>query len=240
MGKPGKGAVETFTARTQPFWRETLRPQFVEVDLDTGLLKLVGERANQFAAPADELDLSACDRRGQHVGAEFDPVGDHRVRRPLQALNAFDLDRFRTFAGDLGAHPAQALGEIDDLRFAGSVPEYGSPTGEGRRHQHVFGGADGDHRELEDCAFQSVRGGSVDVAVAEIERRAERLKAAQVEIDRAGANGATAWQRNDGVAIASEHRAEDEDRGAHLANNLVVGTVIGDRLGADHEDTALL
>ena len=80
----------------------------------------------------------------------------------------------------------------------------------------------------------------MDVAVAQVELGAERLEAAQVQVDRAGADGAAAGQRDDGVAVARQHRPEHQDRGAHLAHDLVVGAVVGDRLGADDQHAALL
>ena len=85
-----------------------------------------------------------------------------------------------------------------------------------------------------------VRRGRVDVAVAQVELGAERLEAAQVQVDGPRADGAAAGQRDDGMAVAREHRPEHQDRGAHLADDVVVGAVVGDRLGADDQHAALL
>ena len=92
VGKPGKGAVATSTARTWPFWRLTLRPLLVAATSIAGLLELVGEGRDQLAPAADELDLAAGDGGGEHVGAELDAVGDHRVGGAVQAVDAADLD----------------------------------------------------------------------------------------------------------------------------------------------------
>ena len=86
--------------------------------------------------------------------------------------------------------------------------------------------------------FSPVGRGRVDVAVAQVEGGAERLEAAQVQVDRARADGAAAGQRHHRVAVAREHRPEHQDRGAHLAHDVVVGAVVGDRLGADDQHAA--
>ena len=95
VGKPGKGAVATSTAPDVAVLAADLQPAVGGGDLDAGLLELVGEGADQLAPAADQLDLAAGDRRGEHVGAELDPVGDHRMRRAVQPLDAADLDRRR-------------------------------------------------------------------------------------------------------------------------------------------------
>ncbi len=66
--------------------------------------------------------------------------------QPVDALNG---QRRSAFAVNLGAHGAQASGEINDLRLARCVFQHRRPFGQRRRHQQVFRGADRDIREVD-------------------------------------------------------------------------------------------
>ena len=43
-------------------------------------------------AAAQAFHLAAADRRGQHIGAQLDPVGDHGMGGAAQGLDALDGD----------------------------------------------------------------------------------------------------------------------------------------------------
>ena len=60
-----------------------------------------------------------------------------------------------------------------------------------------------------------------------------------MEIDRAGADGAAAGQRDPRLAHARDQRAEHEDRGAHLAHDVVGRLGVGDR-AAERERAAVV
>ena len=70
---------------------------------------------------------------------------------------------------------------------------------------------------------------AVDVAAVEPERRAHLLQALEVQVDRPGADRAAARQRDARLARAGQQRAEHQDRGAHLAHDVVGRLGAGDR-----------
>ena len=86
--------------------------------------------------------------------------------------------------------------------------------------QDVLGGADARELERDVGAVQAV-GGRLDVAVAELERRAHRLEPGEVHVDRPGAEVVAAGHRQLHVAEAGEQRAEHVDRGADALDQLV-------------------
>ena len=61
----------------------------------------------------------------------------------------------------------------------------------------------------------------IDVAVLEVDRRAHRLEALDVLVDRPQADRAAAGQRNARLAGAREQRSQREDRRAHRLHQLV-------------------
>ena len=66
-------------------------------------------------------------------------------------------------------------------------------------------------------------GGGDDIAVFEFDGRAQRLKRLQVQIHRAGADGAAAGERDLGFAVAGQQGGQHLKRGAHFAHHVVGG-----------------
>jgi hypothetical protein len=114
----------------------------------------------------------------------------------------------------------------------------GAP-GQRRRHQQVLGGADRDQRELDHGALQAVRRLGIDIAVGEVKLGAQLFKPMQVQIDGPRADGAAAGQRNLGMTVAREHRPQHQNRGAHLAHDVVMGGVVGDATCIQRQHPAL-
>ena len=139
----------------------------------------------------------------------------------VQGFDAFDDQRVGADALDFGAHGLQACGEVGDFGFTGGVFQRGDAVGQAGRHEDVFRGADGDEGEDEFRAFQALRGGGVDIAAIERDFGAHGLEALEVQVDRAGADGAAAGQGHAGLADARQQGAEDEDGGAHFAHDVV-------------------
>ena len=92
----------------------------------------------------------------------------------------------------------------------------------------------------EAAAAEPARGrAGMDVALAQVERGAHRLQRAQVEVHGTRADGAAARQRDHRLALAREERAEHEDRGAHAADDLVVGLARGDGVRGQRQHAAV-
>ena len=105
---------------------------------------------------------------------------------------------------DLGAHLAEADGEVADLRLAGGILDDGLAAGECGRHQRRMGGADRHFREGDAVAAQSLAGRRDDIAAIELDVGAELLQRKEVQVDRAGADGAAAGQRDARLPAAGE------------------------------------
>ena len=160
--------------------------------------------------------------------------------RAMQAVYALNGDRGRAFAFDLRTHGPKTLRQIDDLWFTRGVFQNRRPFGERRGHQDIFSRTDRDEWKLEGRAFQSAVRRRMHIAVAQVEFCAQSFQAAQVQVHRARADGATARQRNDGLTFAGQHRAEDQNGRPHFAHDVIVGDMVRNRLGAQHQNLTVL
>ena len=179
------------------------------------------KRGVGFGAGTDEFDFAAGERGGDGVGAGFDAVRHHGIFAATQALNAVDDDLGRAKPRDLGAHRDQEAAEVFSLRFARRVLEDRAPLRQRRGGEQIFGGADRSARHGEGRAFEALAGTGDDIAVFEIDAGAHRLETLDVKIDRAGADGAAAGQRNLRFAMTREQRPQHLEAGAHFADDIV-------------------
>jgi alkylation response protein AidB-like acyl-CoA dehydrogenase len=70
--------------------------------------------------------------------------------------------------------------------------------------------------------------------------RSETFQRLQMQVYGAGANGAAARQRDLGPAIAGDQRSEHQDRGTHLAHDLVIRVLRGQVMRRHGQNPALL
>ena len=111
----------------------------------------------------------------------------------VQAFDALNADGVGAGAGNAGAHGDQAVGQVDDFRFAGSVFNDGFAGGEtGGQHQ-VFRAGDSDHVGTDAGALEAVCLG-VYITLLDGHFGAHGLQSLDVLIDRTGADGAAAGQ----------------------------------------------
>ena len=104
------------------------------------------------------------------------------------------------------SHLVQQIGEVGDFRLTGAILEDGLALGESRGHQQVFGARDRDLVEANRSAFEAV-GGGLHVAVVLRDLGAQALESVNVQIDRSGADGAAARQRDAGASATRHQRA---------------------------------
>jgi len=146
--------------------------------------------------------------------------------RPIQAVDTLDRDGRCPLAFDLRAHATQAMGQINDLGFAGGVFQHRGALCECRRHQRVFSRPNRHDREIHHRPLEAALGLGMDIAVAQFQIGAHRLQRLEVQIDGPRADGATAGQRHNRPPITRQHRPQHEDRGAHLAHDIVIGGMV--------------
>ena len=88
-------------------------------------------------------------RAGDGERAGLDAVGDDVVVGAAQPLAALDLDGVGVGPLDLGAHLAQEVDEVVDLRLLGRRADGRVALGQGRREHRVLGAHDRHEREAD-------------------------------------------------------------------------------------------
>ena len=194
--------------------------------------------ADRVASGADEFDFAAGRSDGHRVGARFDAVGDHRVAGAMQAIDAFDDERARIEAGNFRAHRLETEAEVGDLRLHGGVLEHGRALGQAGGHHQVFGGTDGDEGEVERGAAQATRRFGNHIAAVDLDLRTHGLKALNVQVDGACADGAAAGERHLRFVTPREKRSNNEEACAHFAHEIIGRLGRGDVLGVQFQDAA--
>ena len=205
-------------------------------------LQGVDRRHHLVSARAFEPHFAPGDRRRAGIGARLDPVRHDAVGRAVQALDPVDGERGGADAFDLRAHGDKHVAQIDNLGLARGVEQAAGAVCQHGRHQRILGRADADHREVEIAARHPAIGlRGLHVARRELDMRAESFQRLQVQVDRAVADRAAAGHRDGRLAAARQHRAEHQDRGAHLAHQIIGRDIRGDprRLHAHHPSEIL-
>ena len=87
----------------------------------------------------------------------------------------------------------------------------------------MLGRADRDEGKLDLGPLQPLGRVGGDVALFQLDLRAHGRQGHQVQVDRAGADGAAAGQRDLGLARAGQQRPQDVERGPHLTNQIIGG-----------------
>ena len=183
-------------------------------------------------AAADD-QVAARDGPGDQEGARFDAVGDDGVVGAGQTFDALDADGGSAGALDSRAHPDEQRRQVAHFRLARRVVEHGFPARQHGRHQQVLGARHRDPVEMNRPAAKAVRRGGFDVSVGLLDPRAQLLQALDVQVDRAGADGAATRQRHSGAARARQERAQHQTRRAHGLHQVVGGFGRGERLRPD-------
>ena len=201
----------------------------VALDLDPDVAQSVERGTHVARIGALEPHFAASDRRRAGIGPRLDPVGHHAVGRAMQLAHPVDRQLGGPDPLDLRAHRGEQIAQIDDLGLARGVDQPAGALAQHRRHQRILGRADRDHGEVELAAGQPAVGRHrLHIALRQFDMRAEGFERLEVEVDRTVADRAAAGQRYGRLAGAREQRAEHEDRGAHLAHQIVGRDRTGD------------
>jgi hypothetical protein len=156
-----------------------------------------------------------------------------------EAVHALDLDRRRAGPVDPRSHRGKEVHEVDDLGLARRVLDHGGAAGSHGRHQEVLGGTDARIVERGHGAAQPLRGGRLEEPVLAHERCSHPFQVSDVQVDRARTDVAATRHRHLGAAEPCEQGAQDEDRRAHPADELVRGLQPPDVAGVDPDIVAV-
>ena len=222
--------------------RCTVTPSPADVDATSGLLEFGEHEFEMGRVESGHRHRTSRDRTRDDERAGLDAVADHVVLDGVKRVDTLDGDRRGAAPADARTHTIEEVDEIDDLGFARRVLDHGRPAGYARRSEQVLCGADA--REVQDdvCAVQSALGGDgVDEAVTGPNLDSELGEPADVHVDLARPDVASARHRDMRLPIACNERSEHRDGSAHLGHHLVrrleardLGGVHGQRMVAAH------
>jgi len=208
------------------------------LDGDPRFLQLQDEGLEVFRVAALQDDVAARDGRGDQEGPRLDPVGDDADLAGFEALDALDGDHVGAGALNPRPHGLERIGEVDDLGLLGGVLQPGGPLREGRRHHDVLRAPHGGDVEV-DPGPPEAPGPGLHVAFPQIDLGPHGLEGLEVEVDRAGADGAAAGERHPCLAHPRHQRPEDEDGGPHSPHQVVGRLAAGDVAAVDPQGVAL-
>ena len=155
--------------------------------------KLGGQRLHVGGDAAANGHVAMGGGSGDHQRASLDLIGNDRIGRAVEMLLTADADHIRAGALDLRAHGVEEVGQINDMGLLGSVVDGGVALGLDCRHHHVDGAAHGHHIKEHVTADKLVRLGN-DAAAHGIHLGAQGLKALDVLVNGAGADGTSAGE----------------------------------------------
>ena len=214
------------------------QPALGLAQVHTGRLQRRQGRPQQVEAPALQQEFAVGHRRRAGESAQFDPVGDHVVHGAAQRLPALDRQRVAAQARDPRAHAEETGRQIGDFRFARGIADGRRAARQhGGQHQ-VLRGADGRLRQQDVRPGEAGRRGGLDDTGRDLDARAHGTKTGEMEIDGAQADVVAARQRQACLAASREKRPQQQDRGAHAADEAAVDGTRIDPVGADRDRQA--
>ena len=190
------------------------------LDLCAGFGELFQHSLQNVGTRLAQGDATASRCRRHQKGSALDTVRHDFVRRAMQYFDACDGNGIRPVAGDSGAHRAHTICQVHHFRFACGVLQHGHTVGQSRRHHQVLGTGDADDIEENACAFKTF-GLGVNVAVFDGDLRPHRLQSFDVQIDGTRTDGATAGQRDPGLAEARHQRTQHKNGCTHGLDHVI-------------------
>ena len=138
----------------------------------------------------------------------------------MEGRDTVDPDRGAARALDARSHLDEQIRQVHDLGLLGRVAHDRLAMGQAGRHHDVLGARHGDGVELDLGAAQPF-GLRLDVAGLHPDRGPQLLQRLQVEVDRPGADGTAARQRDARASRAGDEGSQHQDRGPHGLDELV-------------------
>jgi len=210
----------------------------VRRDLDPHVAKLGEEQFEVLCVKAVNGDVARGGGPHDQVRPCFDAVGDDGVVHAVEGPPARHPHRARPLPLDLGTHAAEVGAEVGDLGLAGGVLDHRLALGGGRCHDEVLGRADARVVEGHDGATQ-LTAAHLDETMLDLDRGAQLLETAEVEVDAPGTDVASARHGDHRLAEARYQRSHDDDAGSHRPYELVRRAVVEMAGGADEQLVAV-
>ncbi len=169
--------------------------------------------------------VAAGDRAGHQQRGRFDAVGNQPPSAAAKLLDAVDFQDRRAESHDSRPQCIQHRAKIDDLRLLSGVAYDRPAAGEHRRREDIGRARNGRAVRAEQVdigAAESPRRGNY-AAVFQAQVRAQCRQTAEVQIDWAVADIASARQRHDRSAPPCQQRSKHAKARSQAADHVVSG-----------------
>ena len=199
---------------------------------DLHALQYRGNHFDVLGTRAANLDLASSHRGDDRPASRFDVVAPQLMLGAVQRSAAFHANRRRARARHSDAELLQKQTQLDDVRLAGGVTDFGHAVGGGRRKQR---GLCAGHRrfiQIDRRRLQTVRRFE-DVSWSRDVPRAHREQRLEMRADRAARRKVAAGRRQMRAPSARQQWTEQQDRPAQPADQRAVGLVLDD-VGTAH------
>ena len=140
-----------------------------------------------------DQNLTAGNRRRDQVGAGLDTVRQHRVIASTQAFDTMYGNQVAAGILDPAAHCVDKIRQVDYLRLARRILNYGRAIRQAGRHHQVLGAGHGDLVHDDPGALEAFTA-RLDVTLLDIDIGTHGLEPAKVHIHRARTDSAAAGQ----------------------------------------------
>src|SRR5258708_13064506 len=172
-----------------------------------------------------KLEIAAGQDGGNYKSARFNAIRNDAVPRAVKLLDAMDPDGMCACAFDFCPHFGEQGSQVRNLGFASTVFHDGLALGQSSGHHQVFSAGDGDLVKNNMTAVQSLRA-RFNVAMFLLDSSAKAFQAFDMEIDGAGANGATAGLRNAAAPHTPDHPPQHQVGGTHRFYHLLTALTL--------------
>ena len=183
-------------------------------------------------------DFSVRCRRGNHVGACLNHVGNDGIRAAVQLLDAADLDDRRARSRDVCTAGVEKVCKVNDVRLLGGVVKHRGALCKHRCKHQIDRSADRRDVKVDGVAREPLRSLDVDVSVFGRYLGTECFKALDVLIERTVPEITSSGPADGRFSKSSELGTEQIRRAAKLLYKLVgrgalldVGGIYGDGRG---------
>ena len=166
-------------------------------------------------------NITAGHSSSNHISACLNTVRNNSIVCAVQLLYTLNADSIGTGAADFGTHLVQIVGQIDNLRFLGSIFQNSSTLSKRSCHHNIFGSTYAREIKINAGTLQSLRSTCFNIAMSLLDFYTQSLKALEMNINRTGADSAAAGHRNTRFTDTRQQRSHYQKGRTHGAHQLI-------------------
>ena len=139
----------------------------------------------------------------------------------MQLLYTLNADSIGTGTADFGTHLVQIVGQINNLRFLGSIFQNSSTLSKRCCHHNIFGSTYAREIKINAGTLQSLWSTCFNIAMSLFDFYTQGLKALQVNINRTCADSAATGHGNARFTDTRQQRSHYQKGRTHSAHQLI-------------------